>query len=102
MYIYNQNVYVKDLLGILLKDYGLEENTNKVPMRDISITDAKKGMIIATLWGTAAERFKSIPNSVIAIRKGVFSEYQSKSKINCTIGTLVWVKIEILPFSIEV
>lgn len=57
------------------------------------ITDDHKGTIIATLWGTAAENFKSTLESVIVIRKGVVGEYQEKKKINCTTGTLVWVKL---------
>lgn len=80
-----------DVIGILLRDYGLEKNSNNVSMRDLSITDKKKGMIVATLWGTTAEKFKSQEKSVIVIRKGVIGTFQEKLKINCTYGTLVWV-----------
>lgn len=69
----------------------METNANNVSMRDLSITDKKKDMIIATLWGNAAENFKSIENSVIAIRKGVVGEFQERKKLNCTAGTFVWV-----------
>lgn len=52
-----------DLVGILLKDYGLHSNSNGVAMRDLLITDNKKGTIIATLGGAfsfLAQNFRKI------------------------------------------
>ncbi len=31
-----------DLIGVLLKDYGLDKNSNNVSMRDVPITDKKR------------------------------------------------------------
>lgn len=88
--------FFADLLGILIKDFGVETNPNSVPLRDLMITDKEKEMIIVTMWGAAAENFKSIEKSVIAIRNGSVGEYQEKKKINVISGTLVWVIIQIL------
>lgn len=60
-------------------------------MRYLSITDQNKDMVIATLWGAAAEMFKATENVVIVIRKAVTAIFQDIKKINCTSGTLVLV-----------
>lgn len=60
-------------------------------LRDLWITDSAKGTIFATVWGEAAQKFKSQEKCPIVIRKGIVGEYRERKKINCTFGTLVWV-----------
>lgn len=82
---------LEDIVGILVKDYGLERNTNDVSMRDLAITDRNKEMIVATLWASIAENFMATENTVIVIRKAVVAEFQEIKQINCTSGTLILV-----------
>lgn len=78
---------------IVTEDYGLETSTRGTRKRELSLTDKSKVNIIATLWGSEVENFQCDRFSVIIIRKGKISEYQGRKKINCNIGTLVWVVI---------
>lgn len=87
---------ILDLVGILIRDFGFEVNSNNVPMRDLSITDRNKDMIIVTIWGPFAENFKSKENFPIVIRKGVVGSYNDEKKINCTSGTLVLVEDRVI------
>lgn len=79
------------MVGILLKDGGVVPNSNNVPMRDLSVTDRNKDIILVTLWGAMAENFKSKERFPIIVRKGVVGSYNDMKKINCTTGTLVMV-----------
>lgn len=71
-------MFFKDLVGILIKDFGVELNSNSVSMRDLSVTDRNKDMIIVTLWGAFAENFRANEKSTIVVRKGVVGVYNEK------------------------
>lgn len=63
-----------------------------MPYRDLSITDKSKEMMVATLWGMAAQKFKENNNSTIIFRKAILGEFKQQPKLNCYSGTLVLVK----------
>lgn len=84
-------IVILDVIGVLVKNFGLEKNWKGTSMRELALTDLNKNMLIITLWGLQAENFEADNFTIIVIRKGIVTEYEQKKKLNCISGTLVWV-----------
>lgn len=81
----------KDVVGIIVKDFGLEKNYKDVPMREIALTNPSKAKVTITLWDVNAEKFSVENFSSVVVRKAIVTEYEGIKKLNCIAGTLVWV-----------
>lgn len=82
---------MSDVIGILVKDYGVETNKKGSIFRDLVLTDDTKEEIKVTLWSTIAEHFSCKDFSPIAIKRASIVEYNGENKLNCLGGTLIWV-----------
>lgn len=80
------------MIGILVKDFGLDKNYKNNIMRELAITDTTKEMLSVYLWSKTAENFSVENLSVIVIRRAVVTDYDGLKKLNCISGTLIWVK----------
>lgn len=80
-------------MGVLVKDFGVNQKIIGTYFRDIFLTNNNSDMVMVTLYAEEAIQFNANEFSTIVIRKAIIDEIDGKKKLNCVNGTLVWVTI---------